>query len=185
MVRCFIAIECNDAQVITGIRQVQGVLDSAGAQIKNVEPENIHLTLKFLGEISQSQVEEVANVVKSISFDPFRFKVEGVGAFPNLRRPSVIWAGIKEDGANLETIFNEIEQDLSRLGFSRESRSFNPHLTISRVRGGRNRAQLVEEILRLENFVFGQVLVEHVFLKKSVLTPQGPIYSNLAESRHS
>lgn len=185
MVRCFIAVECNNAQVIMGIRQVQGVLDSTGAQIKNVEPENIHLTLKFLGEISQSKVEEIANVIERISFDPFWLNVEGVGVFPNLRRPSVVWAGISDESSTLETIFNELEQELNQLGFERESRSFHPHLTISRVRTGKNRAQLVEELLRLDDYVFGQVWVDRIYLKKSVLTPQGPIYSTLAESRHS
>ena len=185
MVRCFVAIECDNPDVIKGIRGVQDALASTGANLKPVESENIHLTLKFLGEIPQYKVDEVADVVKEISFEPFEFKVKDVGVFPNLRRPATIWAGISEGVSEVTKVFDELDGMLSKLGFERERRRFHPHLTICRVRSGKNRDQLVEELLRLESQEFGVINVDRVVLKKSVLTPSGPIYTSLAESRYS
>ena len=185
MVRCFVAIECGEPEVVKGIVDVQRALGGSGADMKPVEAENIHLTLKFLGEIDQGKVDEVAEVVKGIGFSPFKFMVEEVGVFPNLRRPSTIWAGITEGVADLSAVFEELDLKLSKLGFERERRRFQPHLTICRVRSGKNRDQLVEELLRVKDTVFGKVSVDRVSLKKSVLTPSGPIYSTLAESQYS
>jgi 2'-5' RNA ligase len=185
MVRCFIAIECNNPEVINGIQGVQRALMGTGAKLKSVEPENIHLTLKFLGEIQQHKVDEVIKVVEGISFEPFRFKAEEVGVFPNLSRPATIWAGITDGVSDLTAVFEEVDSKLSKLGYERERRKFHPHLTICRVRSGTNREQLVEELLRLQKQKFGDISVEKIALKKSVLTQSGPIYSTLAESRHS
>jgi len=185
MVRCFVAVECNEAQVVSGFRVVQRILEASGAHLKNVELENIHLTLKFLGEISQNKVEEVSRVIEKISFEPFWFKVEGVGVFPNLRRPSVVWAGVTDGASKLSIIYDELEEKLYNLGFKREKRVFHPHFTISRVRSGRNRNQLVEEILKIEDYTFGQIYIDKILLKKSLLTPTGPIYTTLAESQHN
>ena len=185
MVRCFVAIECSNPEVVKGISEVQGVLAGSGADLKPVEAENIHLTLKFLGEIDEHMVDEVAEVVKGMRFDPFRFMVEEVGVFPNLGRPSTIWAGITDGVSDLAAVFEELDVKLSKLGFERERRRFQPHLTICRVRSGKNRDQLVEELLRVKGTVFGEVSVDRVVLKKSVLTPSGPIYTTLAESMHS
>lgn len=182
MVRCFIAIECNNPEVIKGIRQVQGTLESTGANLKHVEAENIHLTLKFLGEVEQHKVDEVAEIIRGISFSPFSFKVEEVGVFPNLRRPSTIWAGITNGVSDLAAVFEEVDSKMGKLGFERERRRFQPHLTISRVRSGQNRDQLVEELLAVKDTLFGVVNVSHIALKKSVLTPKGPIYTTLTES---
>jgi 2'-5' RNA ligase len=185
MVRCFIAIECNNPDVITGIKSVQRALIATGAKLKPVEPENIHLTLKFLGEIQQYKVDEIIEVVEGISFEPFKFKAEEVGVFPNIRRPATIWAGIMEGVSDITAVFDEVDAKLSKLGYERERRRFHPHLTICRVRGGKNREQLVEELLRVQSQEFGEVNVDRIVLKKSVLTQSGPIYSTLAESCHS
>lgn len=185
MVRCFVAVECSNPEVVKGIRHVQGVLESTGADMKSVESENIHLTLKFLGEIEQQSVDDVAEIVRGISFAPFRFKVEEVGVFPNTSRPSTIWAGITEGVSDLIMVFEMLDEKLSKLGFERERRRYQPHLTICRVRSGKNKEQLAEELLRLGDYEFGEVSVDRVSLKKSVLTSSGPIYTTLAESKHS
>jgi len=181
-IRCFIAVECGGDELAAKFREVRRVLEAARADIKFVEPENIHFTLKFLGEIEQSLVEQVTKVVEGTSFQPFTAKIERVGVFPNLRRPRVVWAGITEGASQLEEIWSEIDDKLSKLGFDREMRRFNPHITIGRVRSGRNRDKLVHEISSLSDYVFGELHVDRVVLKKSVLTPKGPIYSTLAES---
>jgi 2'-5' RNA ligase len=185
MVRCFIAVECANREVVEGIRRVQAALESTGANLKHVEPENIHLTLKFLGEIPQHKVDEVAETVKEIGFTPFKFNVEEVGVFPNLRRPATIWAGITTGVSDLAAVFDEVDSKMGKLGFDRERRRFHPHLTISRVRSGKNRDQLVEELLAVKDQVFWEIKVTRIVLKKSVLTSKGPIYTTLAESHHS
>jgi 2'-5' RNA ligase len=94
----------------------------------------------------------------------------------------VVWAGISEGTGELSEIFSSLEKELVNEGYKKDRRGFSPHITIGRVRSGRNRAQLSHEIFEMENTVFGSVQVEQIFLKKSVLTPKGPIYSNMASS---
>jgi 2'-5' RNA ligase len=181
-IRCFVAVECGGDELAAKLREVRVVLEAARADIKFVEPENVHLTLKFLGEIEPSLAEQVSKVVKETSFQPFSAKIERVGVFPNLRRPRVVWAGITEGVPQLAEIWSDVDEKLSRLGFERERRRFSPHVTIGRVRSGRNRDSLVQEISSLSDYVFGSLHVDRVKLKKSVLTPSGPIYTTLAES---
>jgi 2'-5' RNA ligase len=181
-IRCFIAVECGCDELAAKFREVRRMLEAARADVKFVEPENIHLTLKFLGEIEHSLVEQVSKIVEGISFQPFTARIERVGVFPNLRRPRVVWAGITEGASQLEEIWGEIDGKLRELGFERERRRFSPHITIGRVRSGRNRDQLIHEISSLRDYVFGELHVDRIALKKSVLTPRGPIYSTLAES---
>jgi 2'-5' RNA ligase len=185
MVRCFVAIECNNLDVKNEITIVQRALESSGAKLKSVESENLHITLKFLGEIMQHKLDEAIEIVNNISFTPFKAKIEEVGVFPNLRRPATIWAGVTEGVSEVTIIFDELDQKLSKIGFERERRRFRPHLTICRIRSGTNRTQLIDELLRVKDQVFGEIEVDKVVLKKSVLTPSGPIYTTLAKSRHS
>jgi 2'-5' RNA ligase len=108
--------------------------------------------------------------------------VENVGVFPNLRRPSTIWAGVTQGVTELTQIFNEVDHKLSEIGFERDRRRFHPHITISRVRSGKNRENVVEGLMRLADYTFGEDGVDKIALKKSILTSKGPIYSTLAES---
>ena len=184
-VRCFVAVECGSDEVLRGFREAEERLRRTGADLKFVEPENVHLTLKFLGEVPEARAREVAQVVEATGFSPFSFRVEEVGVFPSLSRPNVVWAGITEGVSDLAAVFEGLDAGLARLGFERERRRFSPHLTICRVRGGRNRDRLAEEVAAMADMVFGSVNVDRVVLKRSVLTPRGPVYSDLAESRRA
>ncbi len=181
-IRSFVAVECTDSVIISRFEEVQGRLKSTGARLKLVEPENMHLTVKFLGDVEDAMIEEVSRVIEETSFSPFNFGIEGVGVFPNLRRPATIWAGVTEGVGEVAEIFGKVNEGLARLGFEKERRRFHPHLTIARVKGGESRDRLVEELVDLENYEFGTINVERIALKKSVLTPSGPIYTTLAES---
>ena len=181
-VRCFIAVEVNEAATLDGIARAQQSLRATGANLQLVERENIHLTLKFLGDVREGLLPEVIKVVSETSFEPFRVALKGVGVFPNFRRPRVVWVGVKEGAEELEAVFRELEPRLVELDFKPESRPFSPHFTIARVRSGRNRETLIEEVMALEDADFGGFEVRHVKLKRSVLTPRGPIYTNLARS---
>ncbi len=181
-IRCFVAVECGGDEVAAKFNEVRRMLKATRADVKLVEPENIHLTLKFLGEIEPSLVEQVSQVVKETSFQPFDARLEGVGVFPNLRRPRVVWAGITDGVPQRMEVWKDVDTKISGLGVEREGGRFSPHITVGRVRSGRNRDRLVEEISALSDYVFGDLQVDRIVLKKSVLTPRGPIYTTLAES---
>lgn len=181
-VRCFISVDVDDPIILDELVSFQSALKGTGADVKCVEMENIHLTLRFLGDVRQGLLGQLSNLVEEVEFDPFRMELRGIGAFPNLRRPRVVWVGLTEGADELSRIFNDLEADLTELGFRPESRGFSPHITLARVRSGRNRAQLVEQLMMHADDGFGGSLVESIRLKKSVLTPRGPIYSIIAES---
>jgi 2'-5' RNA ligase len=183
--RSFVAVECHDGRLHSRFAEAQGLIKDTGARVKLVEVENIHITLKFIGEIEDHQVEEVSQVIRDITFEPFQFTVDGVGVFPNLKRPKTIWAGITGGVGELVSVFNEVNVGLARLGFEKDRLKFHRHLTIARVRGGQKRDRLVDALLGLEEMEFGAVNVDRIYLKKSVLTQRGPIYSTLAESTPS
>ena len=125
-IRCFVAVECGGDELAAKFTEVRRMLEATRADVKFVEPENVHLTLKFLGEIEPSLVEQISQVVKEASFQPFSARLEGVGVFPNLRRPRVVWAGISDGVSQLAEVWKDVDTKLSGLGFERERRGFSP-----------------------------------------------------------
>ena len=182
-IRSFIALDCNSNHILSNIADIQRTIISTNADVKCVEPENIHITLKFLGDISETQVEEVKKIIMETSFNPFKIGFQGIGVFPKINRPRTIWVGIHQGMQELSEIFKKLEKQLTQIGFQADKRRFNPHLTVCRVRSGRNRAQLIDTLLELRNIQVGELHADHITLKKSVLTPRGPIYSSLAKSK--
>jgi 2'-5' RNA ligase len=183
MDRCFVAVDIDAPQLKAALLRAQGALVATGADVKAVEDENIHITLKFLGEIPEGRTARVTQLVKGITFKPFTLDFKGVGVFPSPSRPSVVWAGVAGEASEMLAVFTELECGLKALGFEPERRPFQPHVTLCRVRSGQNRAQLAEVIHAMGDEGFGTQRVEHIRLKKSVLTRKGPIYSTAAESR--
>jgi len=182
--RTFIAISLN-----TGVKEELAVLidklKTSGADVKWVNPENIHLTLKFLGYILPEKIEEVKRVLGRIrgKFTPFKITFSGVGAFPKLSYPRVIWVGINGGKEDTKHVYELLEAELEKIGFKKEDRDFSPHLTIGRVRSGKNKAALKSCIENL-SFSSGEILeVEHITLFQSTLTPKGPVYTPLYEVR--
>ena len=141
----------------------------------------MHLTIRFLGDIPISMVDVLSEEMKNLQFSSFKLEIRGVGAFPKLNYPRVIWAGIRKGSKLLEDIFSQLEYRLTGLGFKKDNKGFSPHLTIARVRTGKNKARLAELIMELEDYEFGIVNIDCLRLKKSDLTPRGPIYTNLSE----
>ena len=171
-----------DIGALPGIVKVLDDLKNTDADLKLVEPENIHLTLKFLGEIDEKMVDEIAGVmeksVKEVS--PFRIKLRGVGVFPSMDYMRVVWIGI-ENAEKLGIIVGRLENDLSNLGFKKEKRRFSPHMTIGRVKSPRNKEILQNFLKENREKDFGELEVKCIRLKKSVLTPKGPEYSTVKE----
>lgn len=180
-IRSFIAFDITEEAVLRRIGDVQQRLVTVGADLKLVEPKNVHVTLRFLGEISPVMVDKVYEEMKKILFSPFEIELSGMGAFPNLKRLNVIWIGIRRGIDELKNIFSQLEPRICQLGFPPEKRGFSPHLTIARVKSGRNKVELVQQLRAMADYEFGVIKAESLKLKKSVLTPQGPIYSTLYE----
>jgi 2'-5' RNA ligase len=180
-IRSFIAFDIDSESVLKRMTEVQTMLTKTGADLKLVEPKNIHMTLRFLGNITPSTVEKIFEEMKKVQFTPFDVRLHGVGAFPNPRYPRVVWAGITQGADQLRSIFEQLEPKLLGLGFAPDPKGFSPHLTIARVRSGRNRVELAKCLLENENCEFGVIDAKCLKLKRSDLTPRGPIYSTLKE----
>ncbi len=187
-VRSFIAIELPDA-VKLGIAELQQSLKAGGLPgIKWVDPESIHLTLKFLGSIGVDKIDAVTAAMQKAAggINPFRLEINGLGAFPSLRRVQVVWVGIGGEVDRLTELQRQVELSLAPLGFAPESRNFSPHLTLARLRSQKS----VEERQRFGQIISGtsftpdyRIEVESINLMKSQLTRYGAIYSQLGSVR--
>jgi 2'-5' RNA ligase len=180
-IRSFIAFDLDDEEILRKITAAQSILAKTGADLKLVEPKNIHITLRFLGNITSTTAERIYAEMTKVQFTGFDVKIRGVGAFPQLRYPRVLWIGITQGADQLRGIFGQLEPRLQALGFAPDSKGFSPHLTIARVRSGRNREALVKHVNENTNLEFGTIRAECLRLKRSDLTPKGPIYSTLKE----
>jgi 2'-5' RNA ligase len=180
-IRSFISIDLEDQQILSRITSILSSLQSLGGDLKPVERENIHLTLKFLGNVSASKLSEVKSSLQKLIFSAFTAEIKGAGAFPNLNHMNVIWVGVNEGWSQVEQIYEQVEELLSGLGFQRENRPFSPHITIARVRSGRKRDEVANFLQRLTEESFGTITVDKVRLKQSILSSSGPKYSTLLE----
>jgi 2'-5' RNA ligase len=183
-IRAFIAVPATD-EVRALIGQIEGELKPVGADVKWVEPGNVHITLKFLGNIDPDQVNGLCQALSdalrgSASFDVL---VEGTGTFPSGRRaPRVVWIGLTDGKEGLIDLAGKVEGACSSLGFEQEDRPFKPHLTIGRVRrGSAYLRDLSDRVGRVE-FNPLKLRVDRVNLVKSKLSPQGPTYTVLESS---
>jgi len=177
-IRVFIAVDFNDVEIVNNILTLQKRIIDIEADVKFVEKENLHITLKFLGEVIPNTIASIQKVLSDIKFKPFNVFVRGVGAFPNYRNIRVVWIGVEEGFEELKSIQNEIDEKLVALGFKKE-KDFIPHLTIGRIKSGRNKDKLIGILNEFRDFNFGKQLIDTIHLKKSILTSRGPIYSNL------
>ena len=185
--RAFIAIEVSeDIKAVLG--QIEAHLKYAGADVKWVRPEIVHLTLKFLGEIQEDKAKEITAALDGIAraTKPFDITLKDVGAFPKIDFPRVIWAGLDKGAVESKELASKVDEALSLIGFNREERPFSGHLTIGRVRSSLNRAKLIEKMASsAANFQLSAVKahkVASVILFQSKLTPQGSIYTKFHES---
>ena len=184
MIRCFLAIELPKL-ILRKIEEVQGDFRSTHADVRWVSPEKIHLTLKFFGNIEESRIDPIFNSIEEPVQNtlPFSLKVRGVGAFPHLKNPRVIWVGLVDGLEALASLQKETEAQLEKIGFPPENRPFHPHLTLGRMKSSRGKEELVGRIERHKEEEFGDIQVERVVLFRSDLRPSGPIYTALREMK--
>jgi len=183
-IRSFIAFDINNEAVLRKFSEAQRSLVDTGADLKMVEPKNIHITMRFLGDITANMIDPIQEGMKKVSFTAFDCEIKGLGAFPDLRYARVVWAGIRKGSDELKSVSAQLEPQLRQLGFKADPKGFSPHLTLARVRTGRNKSELVRCIQDMVDFEFGVVRADCLRLKKSVLTPKGPVYSTLREVCH-
>jgi 2'-5' RNA ligase len=171
--------------IVKKIEEVQRDLKTSHADVKWVYPENIHLTLKFFGNIEESRVDPILQSIGGLiqRTSPFSMKVQGIGAFPHSKNPRVIWMGLIDGKEVLATIQKELEGTLAKSGFEAEDRPFQPHLTIGRVKTSRGKDDLIGKMEKHREEEFGDFAVEEIVLFKSDLMPSGPVYTALKKLR--
>jgi len=187
-IRSFIAIELpEDLQVrLAGLRNE---LERAEHSfVKWADPKGIHLTLKFLGNIPLRQVEEITGAIEGAvqGIPPFRLEISGLGGFPNLGQPRVLWIGIRGETETLSRLQHSIDYALTSLGFAKEERPFMPHLTLARLRQGAfpGERKSFGEVARSVRFEGGYPIdAKAVSLMRSQLTPCGAIYTRLSVTK--
>jgi len=174
--RSFIAVKISSHQrekiaaLISTFRRTQ-------ARVKWVHPENLHATLKFLGEVNEADLPEIYDALeKSLTNDQsFAFNLSGLGCFPNAKRPRVIWIGIQRGAPELRQMASKIDSLMSRFGFEKEKRGFSPHLTIGRVKDDRGIDEVTGQ-LDLIKFETDECIIDEVIFFQSILKREGPTY---------
>jgi 2'-5' RNA ligase len=176
MVRAFVAIDLCD-EVRAEIREAQELLKTCSANLSLVDPGIIHLTLKFLGEVDELKIGKVIGVLQQISREPFWITVCGpVGS--SRSKPRVIWCNVMDQG-ECRDLHARVEEALAPLGFERENREFLAHATVARVK--KFHPSLYEILGTMPKGSLGNCIVKGMRLKKSTLTPRGPVYEDLLE----
>ena len=180
-IRSFIAFDMENDQVLSKLAAAQKLLRETGADLKLVDPQNIHVTMRFLGDISPGMVDKIHEAMKNIKFTPFTIQLRGLGVFPSLNYPRVVWAGMTDGVEQLKSIFTQLEPQIRALGFAADAYGFSPHLTIARVRSGVNKQRLTELVAKKADYEFGTINANCLRLKRSQLSPKGPTYSTIRE----
>ena len=170
--RCFIAIELPE-EVKSALSDIEDELKKTKADVRWVKPDNIHLTLKFLGNIEEKTTEEIIRKMEDICrrYNPIFLEIKGMGAFPSLKSPRVVWIGIY-DNNNLKSLQEEIDRAMESIGFEGEDRAFTAHLTLGRFRSNTDKNKLLEAMKLHENDVFGSINVQSLSLMRSDLHPR-------------
>jgi 2'-5' RNA ligase len=184
-IRTFIAVAIDKAIRDRAV-VLQEALGRAGADVKWVEPENMHVTLLFLGEVEDRTLPAVCRVVAEVAagLAPFEMSVAGAGCFPNARRPKTLWVGIGEGLQELVALHDALEPPLLELGcYRREERQYTPHLTLGRVKGDAGADELAAALARRSDWQGGQVRVREVLVMSSELRPEGPTYTVLGRGK--
>jgi RNA 2',3'-cyclic 3'-phosphodiesterase len=176
-IRTFICIDIP-GNIKLQMEALQTKLRAAGGQVSWVKPANVHLTLKFLGNVAEHRIVQVCSAVRRAArvTGPFAIEVGGAGGFPSSRAPRVLWVGLAKSPPELLALYKSVEDELYSLGFDRETRGFSPHLTIGRLRSQQNARQLGDLITAMgfepETFEAPEVIV-----MRSNLKPTGAIYT--------
>jgi RNA 2',3'-cyclic 3'-phosphodiesterase len=176
MVRTFVALELSK-DIRDQLASAQDTIRGCKARLTFVDPENIHITLKFLGEVDEKRLQNVMNALRSITFSPFTVKA-GAVTVNSPKNPRTVWCAIDDSGKG-DQILSRIESALGPLGFESEKRRFTPHATLARVKS--SDPSLLSALNNLKTETYGSCTISGLTLKKSLLLPHGPVYEDLME----
>ena len=179
--RCFLAIDI-EPHLIEKIGEIQESFKKTNNNVKYVEKENLHFTLKFFGNINNEKINEIKESTNTVlskinNTDITNLNIEGIGTFPNENYMKVLWIGTK-DNRFLVNLHKELDSEFEKLGFKLE-KNFKTHLTIGRIRNLKNKHEFKEKVDDLKNIKIGEMNISKISLKMSELTPKGPIYSDI------
>ncbi len=179
-IRVFIAVSFNP-KLTNKLRNLQGIFKRLSLNASWVKPENIHLTLKFLGDIETNRISQIFDpMVKTASkFACFNTKLSNLGVFPNWNRPRVFWIGLDDKEEIFKKLKEQLELELFNVGFPRDKKPFSPHLTLARLRSPDNKNQLKKEIEKFDIPSDYSIKISDIKLYKSLLTPKGAEYTKL------
>jgi 2'-5' RNA ligase len=182
VIRTFIAVELPK-EINDSLQKLQSDLKDSMPDARWVKYGNIHLTLKFLGDTKVSKLESIGKIIQEIAdkYSPFTISLAGIGAFPNSRKPSVIWTSIDKGKDEISRLANEMESAMEKLGFPKEKRSFKPHLTIGRVKEINHPSEMMKALENPNVGEIGEFTVDRVKFIRSQLNPNGSIYTTLTE----
>ena len=185
-IRAFLAVDLPHSVRETLAGLADELREARIRGLRPVNPDGIHLTLKFLGDIPAAQAETIANATSNAveGHRPFSVELAALGVFPNERRPRVMWVGVEGDLKSLADLHHDIDDAMAGLGFEKERRLFSPHLTVGRIREATSpadRSQALETLLGSRTYEPGrQIPVIEVSVIRSILRPEGARYERLA-----
>lgn len=179
--RCFIAVEIPEP-LRAAIHELSGRLKKSGSDVTWVSRDNIHITLKFLGDTGESMLPLIRQRLAKILFNykPFCIRISGAGSFPPGRHSRVLWFGIQE-APLLQALQRDVESGMRLLGYAADERPYQAHITVGRVKAGRLSSEVMKELAQLEAAEVGSFEVRSIALMKSELGRGGPVYTCLAE----
>jgi 2'-5' RNA ligase len=181
-IRSFLAFELAP-KVREQIKTVSTELQKTRMPVRWVKVDNIHLTIIFLGSVNEDKIDDIKEKVNSVvkRFSIFKTRLNGVGVFPNWRRPRVIWVGLNGEIERLSRFRDELQTELKVLGLKEEKRPYRPHLTIGRFKGASNRDEELKWIIdRYHDITSDQYYLNELVFFKSDLKPDGPVYTKMA-----
>lgn len=181
-IRAFIACDVPES-ILEKTSKVRDGLEKIDADVSWARISGIHITLKFLGDIEEKNIDGVAAVIaeKAKGQRPFDVNVRGSGAFPNLKNMRVVWLGMEDGEKGLSHLRQALDDGLKALGFEPEEREFRPHLTLGRVKGSGNKEELAMAVSMLKDIEIGTFNIDRIMLYKSELRPTGAVYTKLRE----
>jgi RNA 2',3'-cyclic 3'-phosphodiesterase len=178
-IRSFVAVPLP-APIRKNAAALVGRLSQSGDGVQWVPTDNLHLTLKFLGDVTNTEVPQVCNVLRNVcdSYDPFDLVFSGTGGFPELSRPRVLYVGVEDESDSLRSMVATLETEFAKLGFKPEPRDYRPHLTIGRTRGTSRRigTEVLERVEAQRQVRLGEMIVDEIHLIASFLDKTGPTY---------
>ncbi|MFO7555107.1 MAG: RNA 2',3'-cyclic phosphodiesterase [Desulfobacterales bacterium] len=181
--RTFIAIDIP-GNILSEIRELQEGIKDYGFKIRWVRPESIHLTLKFLGDIKAVKINEIAEAISKtvVRYTPISLQAKGVGVFPGIKRPQVLWVGLAGQLEPLVSLQKTLDENLETIGFPMEKRPFKGHLTMGRMKAKIDVKKFGDVLMTFRSFESEAFTADRIILYKSELKPSGAVYTELASA---